>query len=366
MTGSHEQQSGAEHAVRLCLVFVLALAHASVAQAQVPDLSPFPWVLLQGPDGAAWVAAERPTQALYTPTLDYQWNSIGGTNSVLRMGVGDYIVSMPGLGGLGGNVQVTSYGFGAARCKVQGWSGLGKLCIRVRCFLGPSPVDAPFIASFERVSEDSGDLAYAWAPRTPDDIGPTYPAPAIYALRFTHFYRASGFETPRPFQSGLMHVTAYGEESEHCIVTNSHDVACFDAAGNPVRAPYSVSVHDERVANAGHLGAYVSFDFTAGMTAWPGFPGRQWGTSMPARASRLSQGYYRVWLPGMPVGDAAVPLVSGYDITSSGDKSVHCKPLAWFSLEGETVVDVNCYALGGDRDGQPEDAQFNLSYLTNQ
>lgn len=324
--------------------------------------------MLQGPDGAAWVAAERPTVTAYTPTLDYQWNSTGGTNTVLRIGVGDYFVSMPGLGGLGGNVQVTSYGFGAARCKVQSWTGFGKLCIRVRCFLGESPADTSFIASFERVSVDSGDIAYAWAPATPAIVGPTYPAPASYALHFTQFYRASGFETPLPLQSGLMHVTAYGGEPEHCIVTNVQDVACFDAAGNPVRASYSVSVHDQRVANAGQLGAYVSFDFAfpASIPAWPLFPPRQWGTSMPARASRLAQGYYRVWLPGMPASDAAVPLVSGYDIETSGNKSVHCKPLAWFSLEGETVVDVNCYALGGDRDGQPEDAQFNLSYLTNQ
>lgn len=82
--------------------------------------------------------------------------------------------------------------------------------------------------------------------------------------------------------------------------------------------------------------------------------------------NRLSRGNYRVSLPGMPASDKAVPLVTGYDIeTGDATKSLHCKPFTWFPSEGETVVDVHCYGVGGTNDGQLIDAQFNLSYLTN-
>lgn len=144
------------------------------------------------------------------------------------------------------------------------------------------------------------------------------------------------------------------------------NVSCFDSAGTNVRAPYSVTVHRDRVANAGRLGAYVSFDFASpqNVPAWPRIPFRQFGTPMPIRASRIGTGDYQIFLPGMPSSDATVPLVSGYDIESSGDRSFHCKPLAWFPLEGETVVEVRCFTLGGPQDGLPQDGQFNLSYLT--
>lgn len=346
---------------------VLTFALPSATLGQVPELVPFP--LLQGPDGAAFVAADQPTTTLYTPSTRYQWNSAGMPSFVLRTGVGEYIVKTPGLGCLGGNVQITAYGASAARCKVAAWLGFGPvLATSVRCFLGDDPVDSQFILSFERLSRAGEGVSYAWAPLPPANAGPTYPAPPTYALGFNSFYRTQRFETPLPSQPGLLHVTGYGLGSEHCIVTVVSDVACFDANGTNVRAPYSVTKHDQRVANAGRLGAYVSFDFAfpASVPDWPRFPTRQFGTSMPIRATRLGTGNYRIFLPGMPAADAAVPLVSGYDIeTSGGEKSVHCKPFAWFPLEGETVVDVRCFTLGGANDGQPRDAQFNLSYLTN-
>ena len=347
----------------LAWLAILGLPSAGAAQVRVAELG-----FLQGHDGAAFVAADRPMEALYTPSMLYQWNSLGGVNTVSRNAEGEYTVMMPLLGGVGGNVQVTAYGQSAARCKVRSWFGFFTLNVNVDCYLGEEKQDTQFIVSFERVSTDSGDIAYAWAPRTDPSVLPSYPAPPFYALHFTDFARSRGFETPLPSQAGLMQVTAYGDDSENCIVSIFAGVACFNAAGTNVRAPYSVTVHLDRVANAGRLGAYVSFDFASsqGVPSWPQIPFRQFGTPMPIRAERIGTGYYRIFLPGMPSSDAAVPMVSGYDIETSGDKSIHCKPLAWFPMAGETVVDVRCFGLGGSTDGQQQDAQFNLSYLTNQ
>ena len=78
----------------------------------------------------------------------------------------------------------------AARCKVRNWFGFVTLNVNVDCYLGEEKADTQFIVSFERVSTDSGDIAYAWAPRTDPSVGPSYPAPSLYALHFTQFARS--------------------------------------------------------------------------------------------------------------------------------------------------------------------------------
>src|SRR5262245_42166976 len=57
-----------------------------------------------------YVWANQPSSASYTPSLTYQFNSAGGTNTITRSGVGQYTVHFPGLSTLGGHVQVTAYG----------------------------------------------------------------------------------------------------------------------------------------------------------------------------------------------------------------------------------------------------------------
>jgi hypothetical protein len=358
------------------LLGCVLLATASAASAQVRvvpiqvivgrigDLVP---VLFYSVDGAGFVAADQPENPLYTPALGYQWNSTGADNIVLRTGVGEYFVKLPGLGGNGGTVQVSAYGAGPARCKVTNWLGLrALLAINVRCFRGNEQVDAPFIASFERISKPTDDVSYGLNTHTNFQQF-SWSAEPAYALNYREFYRAGDFETALPDQDGLMHVTAFGPNSEHCIVNTLDGIACFDADGKKVRADYVVGVHNNSVANAGKLGAWVSFDAAFPASAsYPFFPNRQWGTPVSIRVDRLSRGSYRVSLPGMPASDKAVPLVTGYDIeTGDATKSVHCKPFAWYPSEGETLVDVHCYGVGGDDNDQPVDAQFNLSYLTN-
>lgn len=72
--------------------------------------------------GIAFLWADQPTEASYTPNLSYQYNSTGATNTMIRIGTGSYTATIPGLTKRGGNVQVTAYGNGPARCKVSSWS----------------------------------------------------------------------------------------------------------------------------------------------------------------------------------------------------------------------------------------------------
>src|SRR5690349_18877060 len=62
--------------------------------------------------GYAFLWADQPSTASYTPSTSFQGNSMGGTNTIVRNGTGDYTITLPGMagnGGDGGNVQVTAY-----------------------------------------------------------------------------------------------------------------------------------------------------------------------------------------------------------------------------------------------------------------
>jgi hypothetical protein len=85
--------------------------------------------------GWAYLWADQPTAPSYTPSLAYQFNSSGATNTVVRTGVGRYTAKLPNLGSQTGQVQVTAYGTGSERCKVERWYPSGTTQqVNVRCF----------------------------------------------------------------------------------------------------------------------------------------------------------------------------------------------------------------------------------------
>ncbi|MGH9164532.1 MAG: cell wall-binding repeat-containing protein, partial [Acidimicrobiales bacterium] len=94
-----------------------------------------PVIVLPEPTLAGYVWANQAASPAYTPSTAYQYNSTGGTNTVVRNAAGDYTVRFPGLGVAAGTVSVTSYAT-ADRCKVEGWDPAagGALDVDVRCF----------------------------------------------------------------------------------------------------------------------------------------------------------------------------------------------------------------------------------------
>jgi hypothetical protein len=94
----------------------------------------------------AYVWASQPTTASYTSTGVYNYNSKGAPNTIKRVAVGRYEVTLGKLTRLGGTVQVTSYGAGATHCKVAMWSPVtAGMNVRVNCFnLQGIPVDAQY------------------------------------------------------------------------------------------------------------------------------------------------------------------------------------------------------------------------------
>ncbi len=110
-----------------------------------------------GDRSIAFVWAEKPLAALYTPSRTYTYTP-DGPASVRRTGTGRYLVT---LHGPIGNVQATSYGGVRASCHPVSWGGGAA---RVACS-GPdgAPIDAPFtVLAVRNPTASSPDLTVAF------------------------------------------------------------------------------------------------------------------------------------------------------------------------------------------------------------
>lgn len=106
----------------------------------------------EGDPNVAYVLADRPTTASYTPTPGYRYSSAGIAPQVQRIGRGVYSVKLRGMP-LGGSAQVTAYGGGSRRCVIGSIRKTGQpQRIGVRCFTadGSAPADARFTLTYAR------------------------------------------------------------------------------------------------------------------------------------------------------------------------------------------------------------------------
>jgi hypothetical protein len=206
--------------------------------------------------GWAYLWADQPTAPSYTPSLAYQFNSSGATNTVVRTGVGRYTAKLPNLGSQTGHVQVTAYGTGSERCKVERWYPSGTTQqVNVRCFTSTgTPVDTRFTMTYV-----SG-ISLVGSPCCPTSSGtaaayvmanqPTSPSyTPILAYQFndagaTNTITRSGlgiYKVQFPFMSldrGHVQVTAHGGGPQYCKVVSwtpgaGVEVRCFGSSGLP-------------------------------------------------------------------------------------------------------------------------------------
>lgn len=126
--------------------------------------------------GAAFLWAEQPSASNYTPDSDYNYNSTGAFNTILRTGTGAYTVVIPGLTAAGGNVQVTAYDSSGnpTRCNVGpnhwGLPGIDTTTADIRCFDRTGAAADEFFSfaytlnmPFSQINGGSTVGAYAWA-----------------------------------------------------------------------------------------------------------------------------------------------------------------------------------------------------------
>ncbi|GGS51727.1 hypothetical protein [Actinokineospora fastidiosa] len=216
----------------------------------------------------AYVWADNPTAADYTPTRTYQYNSEGFANRVTRLGRGTYKVHLPEIGWevRGGHAVATAYGSGSERCKVPGFGwdegSRSEITVGVRCFTAAGePVDTRFTLTFTDRTNILGlesccnPNGHQSAHLLADDEDAASYTPAASYLHVTQGGAATGTRqgpgdytmrlTNVNLGGGTVHVQSSSWDAEFCTVghwsAGGIKVRCHDAAGAPVDTPYELS-----------------------------------------------------------------------------------------------------------------------------
>lgn len=301
----------------------------------------------------------------------------GVDNTVTQIDTGRYHVQFPGVGtAAGGNVQVTAYGSGSERCKVDHWSNSGgAVGVYVNCFTaGGAAVNTRFsIAYIRKSGTGASEEAYVWA----DDATAT-----AYTPNATYQFNSSGasntiarlgtgrYAVTLPEQTalgGTVEVTAYGAGSDYCKVSGwaqSGDdtvvnVRCFDSAGALSDSRFTVNFARSTSPNGALSYSYAwasqaaSAAYTPSLSYQKGFVAGDWGdVATDITAGRTSTGRYFVDLPGMSSTGSNV------QVTAYGSGSEYCKVVGWSGDEANAEANVACFDAGGAL----TDTQFVLVY----
>jgi hypothetical protein len=307
--------------------------------------------------------------ASYTPDGTHQYNSLGNTNTITRVGPGQYTVTFAGLAGVhGGNVQVTPRGSDSVLCKVDGWQASGTdVTAGVFCVQGVTATDSEFLASFEAINQADPDLAYTHydPPATP--VVTETPDP-------TRSWDVTGIYTPThqvllttPVSGFAMeHVTGDVQGADFCNFAIPPAVRCWDASGAPVDKAFSYVKGLGRIPESALRGAYAVYDIAPG-DVFPSYvPGTQHSSfsSTSIVVSRLSVGLYAVLIPGAASGGSnAMVHVTAFDLGAGelvDGAPVYCKPVTWNNAGADVVVQVTCFLTPG---ATPTDDAFQMSYI---
>ena len=144
----------------------------------------------------AYLWAQDPAAASYTPSTYHQFNSTGAANTIVRHSTGDYTVTLPGLAAAGGTVKVTAFSATPSFCKASEWGAAGAdEQVDVLCFDSTgAPADTKFALSSRttRASWPTAPPPATCGPTTPPRR-PTRPIPPTSTTR-----RARPTRSPAP------------------------------------------------------------------------------------------------------------------------------------------------------------------------
>jgi hypothetical protein len=382
-----------------CLIFVLAACQQVApkpAETSLPAEEGNPQLeLVQSGDmdaqflkdfafAKAFVWADQPTAASYTPSTFYQHNSRfdesphGGrntypaiANTITRLQTGVYRVDLPNFNFFGGVVHVTAYN-STGHCNVRSWFPNGsKLEVFVGCFnAAGSFADTRFTLLFYKNAKElnAHGIAYLWANRpttasyAADDLYQfnsrglintvTRTGVGQYAVSFPGMVLAATEQN----KGGTVMVTSYGQTRNTCKVANwfqtgqtiTANIRCYTPAGTLVDALFTASFMRE----PGTLGIARDSDESTAHYVWANSPTlasytpsifyqaySSAGNSL-STITRLGTGQYSVTIPNLKSFDDTLAIVTSY-----GGSSGHCSVAFW---GGSPVqVRVNCYSSSG-------------------
>lgn len=205
--------------------------------------------------GLAFLWEGNPKAAHHEAESAYSFNSTGGTNSITRNGVGDYIALFPGLTKAGGNVQVSAVALHptAIRCKAAGWSTNSTgTRVHVLCFGSGGPVNSWFSASYSIGTPvvHSGLGAYAFADKT-NSTSTYQPAPQYNGYSSAEVMAekagAGKYDVMIPGANGLststVLATSVGNNSGYCNISSANpiEITCYKQGGTPMGSKFSLT-----------------------------------------------------------------------------------------------------------------------------
>jgi hypothetical protein len=218
----------------------------------------------------AYLWAEDPAAASYTPSTYHQFNSTGATNTIVRHSTGDSTVTLGGLASSGGTVKVTAFSAVAGYCKASDWGAAGAdEQVDVLCFDATgAPADLKFTLTFAdqgSILADGAASGHVWGN---DAAAPSYTPNSAYQYnstgatdtiartgtgRYTVTLPGLGTQLLTP-NAGIVHVTAHHTTSKRCELIGYRsgvvpggapiplliDIQCSTAAGTPSDSKFVV------------------------------------------------------------------------------------------------------------------------------
>ncbi|MEU7524227.1 hypothetical protein AB0A74_00675 [Saccharothrix sp. NPDC042600] len=331
---------------------------------------------------SGYVWASLPTENEYRPSDEHQCNSSGGTNSVVRDGVGSYTVAFPGLGVDGGTVELSTADAADRLCSVRDWgpSRTDQL-VRVTCVdRAGAPADAAFTLGFLFTMTRIGVSAYvraddpSAATQVPDANHQHNSTGGVNSIDREHtgshvvFLPGVDKALAEGLSGGMAKVTALGPTPNACSLHGWRPwhnpetgkdflvvrVTCTTPGGDPVDAPFALSFTADLGSSptARVPGAYLWADKPGEAAYTPTKEYQYNSTHALNTVTRSASGTYTAHLPGLARKGGHVQ-VSAYRTTAT------CGVTGWRPAEREQRVDVVCRAPTGE----PVDAQFALVYL---
>ena len=203
------------------------------------------------------------TDASYTPSTAYQFNSSGGGINITYHGTGEYTVKFSGLGDPGGVAHVQAYGPTANYCTLSSWVRDGAdESVHVRCFNAAGNLaSSAFVANFAVGSQGTSRFSYLWA--NDQSAAATYKPAEAYRYdavnssditvkrtatgRYDVFLPAAGPSLPDPWH---VQITAYGSAALCKLATftassRKAQVACRSAGGSAIDTKFALSFNSE-------------------------------------------------------------------------------------------------------------------------
>lgn len=334
-----------------------------------------------GPANAkAWVWSDNPAGTV-NPNSLYQYNSSGASNSVTRLGAGQYRADLPGLGTLRGMVHVNAYST-SRYCKAAAWGPNGTTQeVYVHCFdpagnLADSVFNVLFYRENRTASIWSSGHARAHLPIVSSAYSPVslnswngMGQPVTISRTATGRYLATfdGF-TGSP-NSGSVLVTPYGVTPARCKVQNwsttSVSIGCHQPDGTPADSEFGVSFFNDVLFGApssatAHPGGYFWAHDRTSATYQPEAAYRFNSTGGGYLATRSGAGTYQASFTGLKAYGASIAMVTAYGATAPA--STFCAPTLWNPAGGSpgTSISVSCK----DGTGAAVDSEYTVLYLT--